>query len=781
MADVEQPKSDKGRAETNHTTDMSSNSFEEKNGTAHPFDPNHYDPLDDDGVEDTTWGEVCRMCCCHTPAAWGKILFKLFWVAFFLYFFILGLEILGDGAQVVTGCAAGALFGDDMNPVSGLMIGIICTVFLQSSSTTTSIIVTLVGAGAISVNQGIYMVMGSNIGTSVTNTIVAMGQMGDGDQLERAFAGATVHDMFNFLSVAILFPLELITGYLNHLTEACVKNAQTGESEKAASPIAIIIGPLVEPFILVNKSVTKEIAQGAVCDDFYPTVCEFPENPTKDTCSTIGLIGCPKDGDKPCPALFQAGATYSDDLMAGLTAFVLGIIILFICLGGLVTVLKKLLLGGSTRVIYKATDINGYLAMILGALITMAVQSSSITTSTLTPLVGLGLIRLEQMFPLTLGANIGTCITSLLAAFVADGTDALQVALAHLFFNMSGILIWYPIPFMRRVPLHMARQMGKATRLWKGFPILYIVMMFVIVPLLLMGVSSLFGQGQSGVIAGSIIVAVLVIAIAGLVYWMNWRNGRWVIGNFLRRRQRHADTCETLPYDIIYVERKIKELQSHTSCQPVLSHTVTNEDPRAYFTKASDHIEHCFNMVDALVEHTGLSPNPELDIDDKDYGRMLHMEKEETPDVDMSGWMKYQLISLGLGLVIVALIIWGIVVLCTKGSTGYNSMGGLIAVVLTIFILLRLYGFFLDNGKSKSQAAYKVKMLRSIAKESYPKTMAQINADLDALALHTDMPALDAENHLPDSTRSAAAGADVTGSKKDDDIINRETEQEISL
>jgi hypothetical protein len=122
--------------------------------TVHPFDPDNFDPLDDDGVEDTTWGEVCTMCCCHTPKAWAGIAFQLFWVLFFLYFFILGLEILGDGAQVITGCAAGALFGDDMNPVSGLMIGIICTVFLQSSSTTTSIIVTLVGAGAISVNQG---------------------------------------------------------------------------------------------------------------------------------------------------------------------------------------------------------------------------------------------------------------------------------------------------------------------------------------------------------------------------------------------------------------------------------------------------------------------------------------------------------------------------------------------------------------------------------------------------------------------------------------------------
>ena len=95
-------------------------------------------------------------------------------VVFFLYFFLVGLELLGTGAKVMGGCAAGSLFGDETNPVAGLMIGVLATVLLQSSSTTTSIIVSLVGAGSVSVRQGIYMVMGANIGTSVTNTIVAM-------------------------------------------------------------------------------------------------------------------------------------------------------------------------------------------------------------------------------------------------------------------------------------------------------------------------------------------------------------------------------------------------------------------------------------------------------------------------------------------------------------------------------------------------------------------------------------------------------------------------------
>lgn len=64
----------------------------------------------------------------------------------------------------------------------------------------------------LSVRVAIPIIMGANIGTSVTNTIVSLGQSGDRNQFRRAFGGATVHDMFNWLSVVILLPLELISG-----------------------------------------------------------------------------------------------------------------------------------------------------------------------------------------------------------------------------------------------------------------------------------------------------------------------------------------------------------------------------------------------------------------------------------------------------------------------------------------------------------------------------------------------------------------------------------------
>lgn len=95
------------------------------------------------------------------------------------------------------------------------MVGILATVLVQSSSTSTSIVVGLVGADVVSVRQAIPIIMGANIGTSVTNTIVSMAHVGDRLELERAFSGATVHDMFNMLCVLTLLPVEIIIAALS--------------------------------------------------------------------------------------------------------------------------------------------------------------------------------------------------------------------------------------------------------------------------------------------------------------------------------------------------------------------------------------------------------------------------------------------------------------------------------------------------------------------------------------------------------------------------------------
>jgi len=314
--------------------------------------------------------------------------------------------------------------------------------------------------------------------------------------------------------------------------------------------------------IIANKKVIKSVAGGESCESFYPINCT-DEIESYDTCKT-GLISCNKKNDE-CPAFFTQYASMQDDKVSGGVCFFIAIVIMFVCLIGLVTCLQKMLLGMSTRIIYKATNVNGYLAIIIGAGVTMIVQSSSITTSALTPLVGIGVLRLEQMLPLTLGANIGTTLTAIMAALVASGTDPLQVALAHLFFNITGILIWYPIPFMRRIPLSGARTLGKATRLWKGFPIVYIFVTFLIIPLLFLGLSALYEQHTIGyTVLGAFITILVGLGLIWSVFWWYKRGGRERVIGCFGTYERKRVMYSTLPDDIDYLKSKVGALIDHT-------------------------------------------------------------------------------------------------------------------------------------------------------------------------------------------------------------------------
>ncbi|CAJ1930953.1 unnamed protein product [Cylindrotheca closterium] len=519
------------------------------------------------GGTQATWGELCHGCCSKSPTEWAHALMACAVAIFFLYFFLVGLDLLGTGAKVMSACTAGALFGDDMNPVAGLMVGIVATVLLQSSSTTTSIVVAMVGADTVSVRQGIYMIMGANVGTSVTNTLVALGHMGDGDQLERAFAAATIHDMFNFLSVGILMPIEVVTGILFHLTEIIIKDFRSKDGEQWEAPVKRLVSPLVKRVIIANNNVTASTASNlATCGTFYPKngtlACEDYNDPL--SCRP-GLIRCETKGDVPyCPAFFDPEATEAADLTAGLCAFIIGLIILFICLLSLIKILQGMLMGSSAKMLYKATSINGYLSILIGTGITMLVQSSSITTSVLTPLIGLGAMQLEQMLPLTLGANLGTTLTAVLAALLTKPI-AMQVALAHLIFNVAGILIWYPIPFMRSVPLGAARRLGRLTRIWRGFPILYLFVTFIAIPFGILAISFLFTTGNKGMTAlGIIIVAILLTSLGSTIFFCKFRGGSDKCMDFMMEREKGNVTLKELPDDMEYLKSEIKSLREHT-------------------------------------------------------------------------------------------------------------------------------------------------------------------------------------------------------------------------
>ena len=117
------------------------------------------------------------------------------------------------------------------------------------------------------------------------------------------------------------------------------------------------------------------------------------------------------------------------------------------------------------------------------------VQSSSITTSLVVPLAGAGVLSLRQIFPFTLGANIGTTVTALMASLTGT-VSALIAAISHLLFNVIGIVIIYGIPFLREIPIYCAEKIAEKAVENKLVPILYLVTIFVVVPLLIILVST---------------------------------------------------------------------------------------------------------------------------------------------------------------------------------------------------------------------------------------------------------------------------------------------------
>ena len=153
--------------------------------------------------------------------------------------------------------------------------------------------------------------------------------------------------------------------------------------------------------------------------------------------------------------------------------------------------------------------------MVVGAGLTIIVQSSSVFTSTLTPLAGAGLVSLERAYPLTLGSNIGTTTTSLLAALASKGNEkeAIQIALVHLCFNITGILLFYPLPF-KRWPILLTQKLGDITSRYRWFSIAYLSLMFFIFPAIVFGLSLAGPTVMYVVLIPTVATILLVILIS---------------------------------------------------------------------------------------------------------------------------------------------------------------------------------------------------------------------------------------------------------------------------
>ncbi|TKS68094.1 Sodium-dependent phosphate transport protein 2B [Collichthys lucidus] len=529
-------------------------------------EPEEADPWDMPELKDTgvpwsaldTRGKVLRVL-----VSVGKLILLLG----FLYIFICSLDVLSSAFQLVGGKAAGDIFQDNSvlsNPLAGLVIGVLVTLLVQSSSTSSSIVVSMVSSGLLTVQLAVPIIMGTNIGTSVTNTLVAMTQAGDRSVFRRAFAGATVHDFFNWLSVLVLLPLEVATGYLYVVTKLIIDSFKI-QSGEAPDLLNVITDVVTESIIQLDESVISGIATGDPeardkslikrwCQTFTNTTLMNVTVPGPENCTSPSL--CWVDGNytftlknisetynvQKCKHLFVNGNL--PDLAVGLILLAFSLLVLCSCLvlivkllnsmlkGQVATVIKKILNTGewhSILFIFKCSThfpfpfgwVTGYIAILVGAGMTFIVQSSSVFTSAITPLVGIGVISIERAYPLSLGSNIGTTTTAILAAMASPGdtlANALQIALVHFLFNISGILLWYPIPFTR-VPIWLAKRLGNITASYRWFAIVYIVCCFFVLPLFVFSLSLAGWKVLVGVGVPLLSMLLIILVINMLQKW----------------------------------------------------------------------------------------------------------------------------------------------------------------------------------------------------------------------------------------------------------------------
>jgi sodium-dependent phosphate cotransporter len=356
-------------------------------------------------------------------------------IVFNIFLFLLAIDFIGYSFRLLNKDIAESIINLTSNPFISLFIGLLITAIIQSSSTSTSMIVAIVASGSIEFSDAIPMIMGANIGTTLTSTLVSLSFITNRDEFRKAIGAGVVHDFFNILVVAILFPLEYNYGILTNLSSTA-SNFILG---------ADYVGQDNEyRYFLLTK-----------------------------------------------PIVFFIGNVLPYPIVLAISSFVL----LAVAVKFLAQTLYKSITGGSKEFLQKYFFGSPYRSFFWGIIFTAGVQSSSVTTSVIVPFVATRKISLKQCFTFILGANIGTTITALIAALFKSEA-AVSIALVHLFFNLIGVLIFLPFPIIRKIPVKMAKSFGRLAMRFRLAGFVYIIVTFFLIPFALISLNKEEGNGN---------------------------------------------------------------------------------------------------------------------------------------------------------------------------------------------------------------------------------------------------------------------------------------------
>jgi sodium-dependent phosphate cotransporter len=344
-------------------------------------------------------------------------------VFFALLLFIFAIDLLTIGVGNINGGIALEILNATKNPFISLFIGLLVTALIQSSSTVTASVVAIVASGNLTLQQAVPIVLGANIGTTLTSTLVSLSYLMNKKEFRRALSAGISHDFFNILSVLVLFPLEIYFGFLSN-TASYIANWFASDNS--------FEGPIV-----YNRMFTRTWTEWVVNEINQPVV-----------------------------------------------SMILSVVLVFFAIKVLSTAMYKSFIKNTFQDINKVIFQKTGLAFFYGLFFTAAVQSSTVTTSLVVPLVASKKVTLIRVFPFIIGANIGTTITAVIAS-IYKPEAAIALALVHVLFNSLGALIFLPFSGIRKIPVGMANYMGKISLKYRIVVFAYILLTFFIVPFLL--------------------------------------------------------------------------------------------------------------------------------------------------------------------------------------------------------------------------------------------------------------------------------------------------------
>ncbi len=340
-----------------------------------------------------------------------------------LVLFVFALDLMVSSLQHLGKSAAETIISATSNPFIALFIGLLITAMIQSSSTTTALVVAFVASGSITLSSAIPIIMGANIGTTITSTIVSLGFINKKKEFRRAVAAGTYHDFFNILTVIILFPLEYYFGFLSSTSQY-----------------------ITQHFFSTPPVRSENLPSGWT--GFTPLV-EF----------LIRII----------PVGFVLVLLSFGLLLASIVLFR--------------QLISRLLLANSPERFSRFFFKNTWKSFFWGLLTTAAIRSSTITTSVVVPIVAQKIITLRKAAPFIVGANIGTTVTAFIAATLnVNSVSAISIALVHFLINFFGALIFFPIPFLRQIPLGLATNLGRLTLRYRLIGFVYVLTVFFFIP-----------------------------------------------------------------------------------------------------------------------------------------------------------------------------------------------------------------------------------------------------------------------------------------------------------